>query len=94
MQVRLNREDGQLVDGPDQGLETIVLDGNGVFYSTGEGMNASGIQVILEANVYDICVHLYPASGKYARIGADDVQQWPSSFMSRLCSVLQPSAAN
>ena len=48
--MRLNREDGELVDGPDQPLDTIALDDN-VFYDTGEGMNASGIQVILETTV-------------------------------------------
>ena len=48
--MRLNREDGDLVDGPGQALDTIVLDDD-VFFDTGEGMNASGIEVILETTV-------------------------------------------
>lgn len=69
MQVRLNREDGELVDGPDQDLDTIILDYD-VFPLTGEGMTASGIQVILEANTFDICRRRFTAIVNYAQIGA------------------------
>lgn len=41
--VRLNGEDGELLDGPEQALDTIILEDE-VFPFTGEGMTASGIQ--------------------------------------------------
>lgn len=53
--MRLNGEDGELLDGPEQALDTIILEDE-VFPFTGEGMTASGIQVILEAKMFGFCV--------------------------------------